>query len=164
MNRTLIKNLVLSGVGIAVVFAATFYIKIPNAIGGYFNLGDGFILLFSSILNPMGAFLVGGLGSAMADVVGGYPHYFIPTLLIKGIEAVFVSVLFKQFHSKIKVVAFAGASIWMVIGYFFAKWLMKDSMIIALSGIPSNLIQGIVGVVIAYLLYPRIVKLAEKIK
>lgn len=164
MNRSLIKNLVLSGIGIAVVFVATFYIKVPNAIGGYFNLGDGFILLFSSILNPMGAFLVGGLGSAMADVVGGYPHYFIPTLLIKGIEGVMVSMLLKRFGAKIKVLTFVSASSWMILGYFVAKWIMKDSMIVALSGIPSNLIQGMAGILIALILYPRIVKLAEKVK
>ena len=44
------KEIVLTGLGIATVFVATMYIRIPNAISGYFNLGDGFILLFSSFL------------------------------------------------------------------------------------------------------------------
>ena len=55
------KEMVLTGLGMAIVFVATLYIKIPNALDGYFNLGDGFILLFASILDPFLAFLVGGL-------------------------------------------------------------------------------------------------------
>ena len=91
------KEMVLTGLGMAIVFVATLYIKIPNALDGYFNLGDGFILLFASILDPFLAFLVGGLGSALADVAGGYAYYFIPTLIIKGLEAVVVACLMKKF-------------------------------------------------------------------
>ena len=50
------KKMVLTGLGIAIVFIATLFIKIPNTLDGYFNLGDGFILLFASILNPFLAF------------------------------------------------------------------------------------------------------------
>lgn len=96
------KDIVLTGLGIAVVFVATMFIKIPNALDGYFNLGDGFILIFASILDPVLAFLVGGLGSALADVAGGYAYYFIPTLFIKGIEAIAVSALMKKFGKKYK--------------------------------------------------------------
>ena len=46
----------------------------------------GFILLFASIVDPLGGFLIGGLGSALADVAGGYAYYFFPTLIIKGLE------------------------------------------------------------------------------
>lgn len=53
MEKTLTtKDIVLTGLGIAVVFVATMFIKIPNALDGYFNLGDGFVLIFASILNP----------------------------------------------------------------------------------------------------------------
>ena len=75
------KRYCFNGLSIAIVFIATLFIKVPNALDGYFNLGDGFILLFASILDPFLAFLVGGLGSALADVAGGYAYYFIPTLL-----------------------------------------------------------------------------------
>lgn len=103
MEKTLTtKDIVLTGLGIAVVFVATMFIKIPNALDGYFNLGDGFVLIFASILNPFLAFLVGGLGSALADVAGGYAYYFIPTLLIKGLEAIVVSVLMKKYGKKYK--------------------------------------------------------------
>ena len=45
-------EIVLTGLGMALVFVATMFIKVPNALDGYFNLGDGFILSFASFLNP----------------------------------------------------------------------------------------------------------------
>ena len=91
------QEIVLYALGMAVVFVATMYIKIPNALNGYFNLGDGFILLFASIVDPLGGFLIGGLGSALADVAGGYAYYFFPTLIIKGLEGFVVSYLLAHY-------------------------------------------------------------------
>ena len=77
------REMVLAALGIALVYITTMFIKLPNSIGGYLNLGDGFILLFAGFLHPFTAFLVGGLGSALADLTGGYGTYAIATLIIK---------------------------------------------------------------------------------
>lgn len=156
------KDIVLTGLGIAIVFIATLFIKIPNALDGYFNLGDGFILLFASILDPFLAFLVGGLGSALADVAGGYAYYFIPTLIIKGLEGIVVSRLIQRYGKRIQIPAYLLGAAIMVIGYFLAKWYLKGSMAIALTGIPENIFQSGVGVVIALICYPIIIRYIEK--
>ena len=59
------REMVLAALGIALVYITTMFIKLPNSIGGYLNLGDGFILLFAGFLHPFTAFLVGGSGSAL---------------------------------------------------------------------------------------------------
>lgn len=156
------RDIVLTGLGMAVVFIATLFIKIPNALDGYFNLGDGFIMIFASILDPELAFLVGGLGSALADVAGGYAYYFIPTLLIKGLEAIVVSILMKKFGKKIQIPAYILGSVIMVLGYFLAKWYLKQSMAIALTGIPENIFQSGIGIVIAFICYPVISRIYLK--
>lgn len=148
------QQIVLYALGMAVVFVATMYIKIPNALNGYFNLGDGFILLFASIVDPLGGFLIGGLGSALADVAGGYAYYFLPTLLIKGLEGLIVSALISKFGEKAKWGAYGLGCCIMVFGYFLAKWYLKESMIIALSGIPENIFQSGVGYVLAIAALP----------
>lgn len=150
------QRMVLYALGMAIVFVATFYIKIPNALNGYFNLGDGFILLFASIVDPVGGFLIGGLGSAMADLAGGYAYYFIPTLIIKGFEGFLVAWLLQRFGEKAKWGAYALGCIVMVGGYFLAKWYLKGSMIIAFSGIPENIFQSAVGYIIAIVALPVI--------
>lgn len=159
-----IRDMVLVGLGIAVVFVATMFIKIPNALDGYFNLGDGFVLLFASILDPGYAFLVGGLGSALADVAGGYAYYFIPTLVIKGMEAVVVALLMKRYGKKIQIPAYLLGACIMVFGYFLAKWYLKQSMAMALTGIPENIFQSVVGIVIAVICYPLVSRLYLKKK
>lgn len=159
-----VNEIVITALGMALVFVATLFIKIPNPIDGYFNLGDGFIMLFASILNPFCAFLVGGLGSALADVAGGYAYYFIWTLLIKGIEAFLIAQLFHRFGPKYKAGYYALGSVVMVAGYFFAKWFLKGSAVIALSGIPENIVQSVVGIVIAFVAYPIVRRALERTK
>ena len=71
MKQEYTKELVFGALGIALVFISTMFLKLPNSIGGYLNLGDGFILLFSGLLGPFASFMVGGVGSAFADIAGG---------------------------------------------------------------------------------------------
>lgn len=151
-----IQDMVLTALGMALVFVATMYIKIPNALDGYFNLGDGFVLLFASFLSPGLSFLAGGLGSALADVAGGYAYYFLPTLLIKGLEAVVVSCLIRRYGEKARIPAYLLGSVIMVTGYFLAKWYLKGNMMVAAAGIPENILQSAAGVAIAIVACPLI--------
>ncbi len=160
MNKQL-KEFTLTGLAAALVFVTTMYIKVPNSLGGYFNLGESMIMLFCSVLNPFHAFVVGGIGSALADVIGGYAQYAIPTLIIKGVEGVVISILFAKFGPKIKWTAYAMAIIIMVGGYFVTEWIMYGSAIVSLSAAPANIVQGVAGAVIALVLLKRVQILTE---
>lgn len=151
-------EIVLTGLGMAIVFVTTLYIQVPNAVDGYFNLGDGFILLFASFLNPFAAFLVGGLGSALADIAGGYAYYFVFTLIIKGIEGAIVAYALKTFSKKKQISAYILAGIWMIFGYWIAKWILKGSMIVACMEIIPNTIQATAGIMISLVAYPIVKK------
>ena len=154
-------RIVLTGLGMALVFVATLFIKVPNALDGYFNLGDGFILLFSSFLNPLESFLIGGLGSALADVAGGYGHYFFFTLIIKGLEGIVISFMNKNYSKTKQISSYVLGSLIMVFGYFLAKYILKGSWILAASEVPSNLVQAIAGIVIAVVAYPVVKKIIQ---
>ena len=149
MKTLRVQDIVISALGMALVFLATYLLKIPNGIQGYVNMGDGFILLFASILNPFLSFLVGGVGSALADVVGGYGIYMIPTMLIKGCEAVLVSYLVSKGKTSYRYLGYILGSIIMITGYFIVDAYVNQSWLLALSGIFGNVIQGGVGCVIA---------------
>lgn len=157
-----IKKMVLTALGVAVVFVATMFIKIPNTIDGYFNLGDGFIMLFASILDPASSLLIGGLGSALADLASGYAYYFFFTLVIKGLEGFMISLIIKKLGTKARIPAYLLGSCIMVFGYFLAKWILKANVLIALSGIPENIFQSAVGLIIAILAYPIIKKVVKE--
>lgn len=153
MHKTSVYDMTLTALGIALVFLATFLIKVPNGIQGYFNIGDGFLLLFAGFLHPFLAFLVGGLGSGLADIAGGYGIYFFFTLMIKGCEALVACLLIRK-QEKLRYVAYVLGGCLMVIGYFFADALINESWLLSLTGIPANIIQALVGCVIATLAYP----------
>lgn len=154
-------EIVLTGLGMALVFVATMFIKVPNALDGYFNLGDGFILLFASFLNPFESFLIGGLGSGLADVAGGYGYYFIFTLIIKGLEGMIVSLFMKSYTKAKQITSYVLGSAIMVFGYFIAKYILKQSWAMALAEIPANIVQGIAGIVIALVAYPMVKKIVQ---
>lgn len=154
MKNNNIKSIVISALGMALVFLATYLIKIPNGIQGYFNLGDGFIMLFASIINPWMAFLIGGIGSALADIAGGYAIYFIPTLFIKGLEGFLIAFIFQRIKTNLKYISYVIGALIMVSGYFLCDSFINNSWALGLSGIPANLLQGGVGIVIALLALP----------
>ena len=78
-------HLTLSAVMAAAVAIGTMVIRIPNPMGGYFNVGDVMIFVSALTFNPLIGGFAGGVGSAIADIIG-FPIFAIPTLVIKGLE------------------------------------------------------------------------------
>ena len=81
----------LLNVGIVAAFATlafvgTTVIRIPiPATGGYFNLGDTFVMIAALLYGPFIGGLVGFIGPALADAVG-YPQFILATAIVKGLE------------------------------------------------------------------------------
>lgn len=150
---------------IALVTVGTMVIKIPTpATQGYVNFGDGFIILSAFLFGPTMGFIAGGLGSALADVLGGYAVWAPWTLVIKGFMGVIVGYLSLHSGKGIlsKAIIFAIAEAWMVLGYFVASLIMFGYAA-ALVDIPSNIMQGTAGVLIGIVL-TEILKSANLIK
>jgi uncharacterized membrane protein len=86
------KKLTYTGIMTALVFIATFAIRIPIPFtDGYVHLGDCMIFLAALLLGwKYGAFAA-GVGSMLADLLGGYPHWALPTLVIKALMALLVA-------------------------------------------------------------------------
>ncbi len=160
MKQDYTRELVFGALGIALVFISTTFLKLPNSIGGYINLGDGFILLFSSILGPFASFMVGGVGSAFADIAGGYGTYAIATILIKGVEGLLISILIHK-NQQLRLPAYFLGSLLMIGGYYVVDSFFNASWAVGVIGIPGNLIQAAVGILIALAAAPLIKRLKE---
>lgn len=151
-----IKKTVVAALMTALVCVATVIIKIPSPMKGYINLGDCMVLLSAWILSPLYAFLAAGLGSALADLFGGYVIYAPATFVIKGVMALIAFALFKLLNKKIgktcaELVGGVLAETVMVIGYFvFEGFLYGFGP--SLINIPANLTQGVAGVILGIVL------------
>lgn len=165
-NKT--KLIVLNGLMIALVCIATMVIQIPIPMTeGYVNIGDSIIFITSILFGPIPGMVAGGLGSALADILTGYSHWALFTLLIKGFEGYMVGIVVKKNTNLIKNVfaALLGVVI-MVSGYLIAGTFLQGSFIVSLGSVPSNIMQGIVSMIIGIPLasYLLTIKYVESFK
>ncbi len=161
-QRITVIKLSLTIVMTALVTVSTLLIRIPNPMGGYFNLGDVMIFVSALTFGPIVGGFAGGLGSAIADIIG-FPLFAVPTLIIKGLEGLIAGLITnkKQVYRDIIAIIIAGFE--MVIGYFIFEWLILQwGLVSALAEIPANIGQiavgGIIGIPIAILLRRRLPK------
>jgi uncharacterized membrane protein len=150
------RKLALLALLTALVAAATRAIQIPTpATRGYVNLGDGMIFVAALLFGGGIGGLAGGVGSALADLLGGYASWALPTLIIKGLEGLLVGVLFgltrRNMGQKLAVLwavpILLVGGLWMVGGYYATEVYLYGWAAAAL-GIPGNLFQAITGVVV----------------
>ncbi len=157
-NQKAVIQLSLMAVMSALVTVGTLIVQIPNGMGGYFNVGDVMIFITALTFNPLIGSVAGGLGSAIADIIG-YPLFALPTLVIKGFEGLIASLIANKksvFRDILAVVA-AGAE--MVTGYYLVE-LYLYGVGGALGEIPANIAQiaigGLIGIPVALVLRRRL--------
>jgi len=148
-----IQNLTILGLLIALVAVSTMMIKVPVvSTEGYVHLGDSMIFLSAIIFGKKKGAIAGGIGSAMADLLLGYTHWIIPTLIIKGLMGYFVGLISNgESDNLINIrnsISLIFGSLWMVFGYFVAGGIMKGSFLVAATSIPANSIQAFAGALI----------------
>ncbi|MDR7871085.1 MAG: ECF transporter S component [Tissierellaceae bacterium] len=154
MRDTNLKSLTRIAALIALTTVMTMVIHIPTiGTNGYINLGDMVVFIAAMMLGKKGGFLVGGLGSALADILLGYTHYAPITLIVKGLEGYIAGSLLETNLGQSKpIFATSIGGIWMAFGYYFAEIFMYGGKA-ALASVPGNLIQGVVGAITAVILY-----------
>ena len=146
MKNDKTKLLVYAGLFTALTTIATYFFKIETLIG-YVNLGDGVIFAAAYALGPIAA-LVGGVGSALADLFAGYVIYIPATFVIKTFMGFFTAKMMKlnkDFMIFKNLLIFLFAEIVMVGGYFIFESIIYG-MEGALGSVIPNICQGIVGI------------------
>ncbi|MBS7658961.1 MAG: ECF transporter S component [Candidatus Bathyarchaeia archaeon] len=162
MKKNATIYLSLSIVFTGLVAVSTMLIRIPvAATGGYINIGDAMIFICALTFGPTIGGLAGGIGSAIADMIG-YPVFAPFTLVIKGLEGFLAGFIKDGKNVKKDLFGWGvGASI-MVIGYFIAEsYIMKLGIAAALTEVPGNLFQAFFGGLIGI---PTTIVLRKRLK
>ncbi|WMM25149.1 ECF transporter S component [Tissierella sp. MB52-C2] len=143
----------------ALTTVMTMVIHIPTiGTNGYLNLGDMVVFLAALTLGKKGGFLVGGLGSGLADILLGYSHYAPITFIVKGLEGYIAGKILETKLGQDKpIIATVIGGVWMAFGYYFAEIFMYGAKA-ALASIPGNLMQGLLGAVAAVVLFGALKK------
>jgi uncharacterized membrane protein len=136
----------------ALVFIATYSFKVPS-LHGYTHLGDCMIFISVLILGEKKGGIAGGIGASLADLIGGYMIWIVPTFFIKFIMAFIMGLLIEKFLFNVKFNWVFGAGIggiFQIIAYTLVK-IPLFGMTYAIAGIYGLTIQTISGVIISIL-------------
>ena len=164
MTNDKIKKMTITALFMALTCIATMIIKLPTpGTGGYVHLGDAFVILSGILLGPVYGAIAGGIGSALADLLGGYFIYVPITLIVKAAMAAGVGLIYhklaKNIHKPVIKCVLCGvyATVLVAGGYLFFESFMYGSA--ALASVPANIGQGISGLIISTILLPILQKL-----
>lgn len=165
MNSNL-KKIVMTALFAALACVATMSIRIPTpGTSGYIHPGDAVVILAGIILGPVYGLLAGGIGSAMADLLGGYFIYVPITFAIKGLIALFAGLVFQKIGKESKsryVAVLLGGVIDIVLvagGYFICEYFLYGAS--AAASIPANIVQGVGGLILSFVLYPVLMAIPD---
>jgi len=123
-------------------------IPIPGT-QGYVHLGDAAVAFTALVLGPVTALLAGGLGTAAADLLGGYPQWAPISFVVHGLQGLVMGLLVRLRPTSVVVAVAAGAlgTLVMAVGYFLGG-LVLEGFGKSLFAMPWNLLQAAVGAVL----------------
>lgn len=150
MGKISTKKITSLALLMALTVVMTMAIQIPMVVG-YVNLGDMVLLFSAMILGKKAGFLIGGLGSALADILLGYAYYAPITFIVKGLESYICGWIFEKNNHQKPAQAVIPSGIFMAFGYFIAESFMY-TLGAAAASIPFNLAQGLIGALAAVFL------------
>ncbi|MDN5351170.1 MAG: hypothetical protein PWQ12_86 [Clostridiales bacterium] len=146
-----LKQMIYTALMAAFVFVATLVIQVPVPMtNGYIHLGDSVIFLSAMLLGPIGGAFAAGIGSSLADVLGGYAHWAPATFIIKFLMGLITGYLMPAHREKFRTYfAMLIGGLWMCFGYYVASAFMYGSWVAPIFSIPWNILQFTVGAVLA---------------
>lgn len=142
----------------ALIIASGLIPPIPLPPFGNLYWCDGLIFIASLLLSPVSALVCGGLGTFLYDVIHGNSAMMFASLIIHGLQAFTVSVLFRLVFShlskKLEILWAAISSIVggliVIAGYFIFRYFVSGNEI-SYAGYRAvaNVIQELVGITLA---------------
>ena len=156
MKKT--NELVLTAMFMCMIILAQIVIRIPiPGTGGYVHLADAVVYLSVIYLGHKNGALAAGLGSAMGDVIGGFAVWAPWTFAIKGGMALIFGLIAERTAARAsgklsayaKLPAMVVAGLFMVVAYFGAETVMYGNPGAAVLGVPWNVAQFVVGIIVA---------------
>lgn len=134
------------------VVMSSFGIPVP---GGHLYLNDVVICTAAILLDPLAAFMVGGVGAFLGDLFF-YPTPMFVSLVTHGLQAVVIS-LFTHYTLKKRPVLASGigvalGAVIMVVGYSLGRAFIYSTPEYAVLKLPYQILQAVVGAVAGMLL------------
>lgn len=142
---------------IALVFIATLFvnIKLPiKANGGLVHLGTAMLFIASILFGPKKGAMAGAAGMGLFDVVGGWLIWAPITIVARGLQGFIVGKIAWANGRKGDSIAFNIVA--MIISmpvmhavYYIGEVILYNNWVAPLASIPGDMIQNLLGLIVA---------------
>ncbi len=150
-------DLIITSMLIALVFIATMLlnIKLPISInGGLIHLGTAMLFIVSILFGPKKGAIAGAIGMGLFDLVAGWTLWAPITFLTRGLQGYLIGKIAwskgrNGNHLGMNLVAIIVSTPPMLAGYYLGESIIFKSWIIPLTSIPGDLVQTVIGLLVA---------------
>lgn len=157
------SKLVMTAMTMCMIMVAIFLFRIPIPFTqGYVNLSDAVIFIGILVLGWKYGAVAAAVGSMLGDILGGFAMWAPWTFCIKGGMAILAGLLIcslckrydltKNKFTVLQTFAMIAGGLFMVFGYYIAEGIMYGSWVVAALGVPWNIGQFCVGIVLTLVL------------
>lgn len=155
MTKPRTMMIALAALMIALTTVLTMLVRVPvPGTQGYISFCDVAVNFGALAFGPLVGLVAGGIGAALADILGGYAQFALLSFLAHGLQGLAVGVLSRGKGWGGLIVAWGVGAVAMVAVYFLGEWLVLGmGWEAALAEVPFNLVQVVVGGVVGIPLY-----------
>lgn len=153
-NKTF--DLIITALLIALIYVSTVFINIPlpGAKGGLMHLGTTMLFIIGFLFGPRKAAVAGAIGMGIFDLLGGWAIWAPITIVARGLQGYIVGKIAWSAgrngnHIGMNITAAVVSIPFMVAVYYIGEGILYANWIAPLASIPGDLIQSIVGILIA---------------
>ena len=144
------RTMALIAIMTAVTIVFTLAVRVPFApTRGYFTLADVGVYFAAFAFGPSIGFIVGGLGTGLADILGGYAHFAIWSFLIHGLQGFVAGYLGHRREWSGTIAGWLAGAVVMIGGYFLVEYWLEGFGPAAGEAMTVNLPQVIIGGLVA---------------
>lgn len=135
-------------IALTVALSILVHIPIPGS-NGFVTITEVGIYSAALLFGPVGGCAVGMLSGGLLDLLLGYPQWLIFSVVIHGIQGYLTGKIGYQAKAGRQLIAMLVGTVWMIIGYFAAGWLLYGFGA-GIASIVGNIFQNGIGIVLSY--------------
>ncbi len=154
-TRTKTFDLVITAFLAALIFVATLInIKLPFGQGGLIHLGTSMLFMSAILFGPKKGALAGAIGMGLFDILGGWAIWAPTTIVARALQGFIVGkIAWSKGHRGdnvgLNILAAVVSMPVMMAVYYIGQGIMFGNWIQPLASIPGDMIQNVVGLLIA---------------
>ena len=154
-TRTKTFDLVITAILAALIFVATLInIKLPFGQGGLIHLGTSMLFMAAILFGPKKGALAGAIGMGLFDILGGWAIWAPTTIISRALQGLIVGkIAWSNGHRGdnmgLNILGAVVSMPVMIAVYYIGQAIMFKSWIAPMASIPGDIIQNVVGLLIA---------------